>query len=54
MLMYKLIETMSWRKEMRCLAIILSLLRDEFDKFNNTGVRLLESIYHNLYVKNYL
>ena len=27
-------------------ASILSLFRNEFNKFNNTGVRMLDSIYH--------
>ena len=31
---------------MRGLASILSLLRNEFDKFNNTGVRMLDPMYH--------
>ena len=26
---------------------ILSLFRDEFNKFNNTRARMLDSIYHN-------
>ena len=30
---------------MRGLPSILSLLRNEFDKFNNTGARVLDSIY---------
>ena len=31
---------------MRGLPSILSLLRNEFNKFNNTRVRMLDSIYH--------
>ena len=31
---------------MRGLSSILSLLRKEFSKFNNTGARMLDSIYH--------
>ena len=30
---------------MRCLPRILSLIRDKLNKFNNTGARLLGSIY---------
>ena len=31
---------------MRGLLSILSAFRNEFNKFNNTGARLLDSIYH--------
>ena len=31
---------------MRGLPSILSLFRNEFDKFNNTGARMLDSIYN--------
>ena len=31
---------------MRGLSSILSLFRNEFNKFNNTRVRVLDSIYH--------
>ena len=31
---------------MRGLSSILSLFRNEFDKFNNTRARMLDSIYH--------
>ena len=34
------------RDEMRGLLRILSLFRNEFDKFNNTRARMLDSIYH--------
>ena len=30
----------------RDLLSILSLFRNEFNKFNNTGARMLDSIYH--------
>ena len=33
--------------KMRGLPSILSLFRNEFDKFNNTSARILDSIYHN-------
>ena len=34
------------RNKMRGLSSILFLFRNEFNKFNNTGSRMLESIYH--------
>ena len=34
------------RDKMRGLPSILSLFRDEFNKFNNTRARMLDSIYH--------
>ena len=34
------------RDKMRGLPSILSLFRNEFNKFNNTRVQLLDSIYH--------
>ena len=34
------------RDKMRGLSSILSLFRNEFNKFNNTRAPLLESIYH--------
>ena len=33
-------------KDMRGLPSILSLFRNEFNKFNNTRARMLDSIYH--------
>ena len=36
-----------WKRDkMRGLPSILSLFRNEFNKFNNTGARMLDSIYH--------
>ena len=32
--------------KMRGLPRILSIFRNEFNKFNNTGARMLDSIYH--------
>ena len=32
--------------KMRGLLSILSLFRNKFDKFNNTGARMLDSVYH--------
>ena len=34
------------RDKMRGLPSILSLFRNEFNKFNNTRARMLDSIYH--------
>ena len=34
------------RKKMRGLPSILSLFRNEFNKFTNTGARMLDSTYH--------
>ena len=34
------------RDKMRGLLSILYLVRNELNKFNNTGVRMLDSIYH--------
>ena len=34
------------RDKMRGLPSILSLFRNEFNKFNNIGARMLDSIYH--------
>ena len=34
------------RDKMRGLPSILSFIRNEFNKFNNTGARMLDSIYH--------
>ena len=35
-----------WKSDnMRCLTSILSFLRNEFDKYNNTGAQILDSIY---------
>ena len=32
--------------KMQGLSSILSLFRNEFNKFNNTGAQMLDSIYH--------
>ena len=34
------------RNKLWGLPSILSLFRNEFNKFNNTGARMLDSIYH--------
>ena len=41
-----LLNELGKRDKMRGLSIILSLFRNEFNKFNNTGARVLDSIYH--------
>ena len=41
-LLYKLRK----RDKMRGMLRILSLFRNEFNKFNNTGAQMLDSIYH--------
>ena len=41
-----LLNKMKKRDKMRGLPNILSLFRNEFNKFNNTRVRMLDSIYH--------
>ena len=42
------------RDRMRGLPSILSLFRNEFNKFNKTGSRMLDSIYHMIskFIKN--
>ena len=41
-----LLNKLGKRDQMRGLSIILSLFRNELSKFNNTGARMLDSIYH--------
>ena len=41
-----LLNELGKRDKMRGLPTILSLLRNEFNKFNNTGAQMLDSIYH--------
>ena len=40
------LDELGKRDKMRGLPSILSLFRNEFNKFNNTGARKLDSIYH--------
>ena len=48
-----LLNELSKNDKMRGLPRILSLFRNEFNKFNNTRARMLDSIYHmTLSVKN--
>ena len=41
-----LLNELGKRDKMRGLPSILSLFRKEFNKFNNTRARMLDSIYH--------
>ena len=41
-----LLNELGKRDQMRGLPSILSLFRNEFNKFNNTRARMLDSIYH--------
>ena len=41
-----LLNELGKRDKMRGLPSILSLFRNEFNKFNNTRSRMLDSIYH--------
>ena len=41
-----LLNELRKKDKMRGLPSILSLFRNEFNKFNNTGARMLDSIYH--------
>ena len=42
-----LFNTLRKLERMRGLLITLSLFRNKFNKFNNTGARMLDSIFHN-------
>ena len=41
-----LLNELRKRDEMRGLTNILSRFRNKFDKFTNTGLRMLDSFYH--------
>ena len=41
-----LLNELRKRDEMRGLPSILSIFRNEFNNFNNTGARMLDYIYH--------
>ena len=43
---YILLNKLGKRGKMRGLPSVLSLFRNEFNKFNNTRARMLDSIYH--------
>ena len=44
--LFDLLNELGKRDKMRGLPSILSLFRNEFNKFNNTRARMLDSIYH--------
>ena len=44
-----LLNELGKRDKMQGLPSILSLFRNEFNKFNNTRARMLDSIYHMTY-----
>ena len=48
-----LFNTLGKRGKVRGLLSILSLFRNEFNTFNNTGAQMLDSIYH-MTLKYYL
>ena len=41
-----LLNELRKRDKMRSLPSILSLFRNEYNTFNNTGAQMLDSIYH--------
>ena len=45
-ILLNLMNKLRKRDEMRCLLSILSHFRNKFNKFNNTGAPMLDSIYH--------
>ena len=45
-LILNLLNELRKRDKMRGLPSILSLFRNKFNKFNKTGARILDSIYH--------
>ena len=44
--LFNLLNELGKRDKMRSLSNILSLFRNEFNGFNNTRARMLDSIYH--------
>ena len=44
--LWNLLNELGKRDKMRGLPSILSLFHNEFNKFNNTRARMLDSIYH--------
>ena len=44
--LFNLLNELGKKDKMRGLPSILSLFRNEFNKFNNTRARMLDSIYH--------
>ena len=48
LVLFNLLNELRKRDKMRGLPRILSLFRNEFNKFNNTRTRMLDSINHNI------
>ena len=48
-MIYRIINEFGISSKMRGMPSILSPFRNEFNKFNNTGARMLDSIYHMTY-----
>ena len=46
LVLLNLLNKLGKTDKMRGLSSILSLFRNEFNKLNNTGARMLDSIYH--------
>ena len=46
LLVLNLLSKWGKREKIRCLPSILWIFRNKFNKFNNTGARMLDSIYH--------
>ena len=46
LVLLNLFNELEKNNKMRGLLSILSLFCDKFNKFNNTGARMLDSIYH--------
>ena len=44
--LFNALNELKQRDKMRGLPSILSLFHNEFNKFNNTGARMLDSFYH--------
>ena len=44
--LWNILNKLRKRDKMRGLPSILSLCRNKFNKFNNTGVQMLDSFYH--------
>ena len=49
-----LLNELGKRDKMRGLPNILSLFRSEFNKFNNTRARMLDSIYHMTLITSFM
>ena len=53
-MLLNLLNELGKRDKMRGLPSILCLFRNEFNKFNDTRARMLDSIYHNINMTNTL